>query len=195
MGAMMGSAVVLAALALAGAGCYSSPKNGFDEAVAAGERPVAMKGEGAFFGGKLGAVITLSRGVGSGVKNSKFRPPDVHSALNSADDQKDAEAYLAARMEIGSPLAPITIRLILENRTQQVLKIEIVEMNSDLGNFAVQPDSLLLNAGQQSEPNPMISQLGVTSDQIPFTVTLTVGNKTETQTIVVKDLPGANLSP
>jgi hypothetical protein len=77
------------------------------------------------------------------------------------------------------------MHLKLENRTGQVVSVDIQEMNSDLGNFAVEPEILSLAAGQVSEPNPMISQLGVTSDNIPVKVTLRMNGRTESQVISV----------
>jgi hypothetical protein len=178
--------------ALMGAGCTSGPPtNGFDDAVAAGERPVSMSGQGVFFGGKVGALITLSRGVGRGSKERKYRPPDPNDILNSEDDASSAMAYAVARGNLGSPMAPVTIHLKLQNHSQGDLKIEIVELNSDLGNFAVEPDTIILNAGETSEPNPMISQLGVTSNVLPFKVTLRLGQMSESQTILVKDVPSS----
>ena len=86
-------------------------------------------------------------------------------------------------------MAPVTIHLKLKNLSQGDIKVEIVELNSDLGNFAVEPDTVILNSGETSEPNPMISQLGVTSNVLPFKVTLRLGNSTESQTIPVRDIP------
>jgi hypothetical protein len=88
-------------------------------------------------------------------------------------------------------MAPVTIHLKLQNRTPGDLKVGIEEMNSDLGNFAVEPDTLILNGGETAEPTPMISQLGVTSNALPFKVTLSLGGENETQIITVKDLPVA----
>jgi hypothetical protein len=183
---------LLLGLAIAGGGCNSGPPtNGFDDAVAAGERPVSMSGQGLFFGGRVSAMVTLSRGVGRGSKERKYRPADPNDIMNSEDDAQSAMDYAVARGNLGSPMAPVTIHLKLENLTQGDLKIEIVELNSDLGNFAVEPDTVILNAGETSEPNPMISQLGVTSNVIPFKVTLSLGGETESATILVKDVPGS----
>jgi hypothetical protein len=192
---LVAPAGLLLGLVLAGAGCNSGPPtNGFDDAVAAGEKPVSMSGQGVFFGGRLVAVVTVGRGVGRGSKERKYRPPDPNDIMNSEDDASSAVAYAVARGNLGSPMAPVTIHLKLRNLTQGDIKVEIVELNSDLGNFAVEPDSVILNAGETSEPNPMISQLGVTSGALPFKVTLQLGNSTESQTIVVKDLVPAQPS-
>ena len=88
----------------------------------------------------------------------------------------------------GSPMPPITLRLKLANQTKQTLEVEIPEVNSDLGNFAVQPDHLTLAPGQAAEPNPMNSQLGMIGDDFPVKVGLRLGDKTESQVVMVRSL-------
>ncbi len=184
-------AAILVGLALAITGCSNGPPTtGFDEAVASGEKAVSMSGQGFYFDGKVGALVTVSRGVGRGSKLRAYRPPDPNDILNSESDADTAMRYVIARGNLGSPMPPVTIHLKLQNRTQGELKVEIDEMSSDLGNFAVDPDTVILNAGQTSEPSPMVSQLGVTSNEIPFKVTLKLGDHTESHTVVVKDVPG-----
>ncbi len=183
------ASALLAAVALGMAGCGTRPKDdSFDEAVATGERPVAMKGDATFFGGLLKATVTVSRGVGRGSAEGKAKLRRSDFAASERMDADEAAAYMRARGALGSPLPPVTIRLMLENRAQQAFKIEILDVNSDLGNFAVDPSNLSLGPGATAGPNPMISQLGVTSDDIPMVVTLRIGSKTETKTIEVKNL-------
>lgn len=186
---LIAPAGLLLGFVVTGTGCNSGPpSNGFDEAVAAGEKPVSMAGQGNFFGGKVDVLITLSRGVGRGSKERKYRPPEANDIMNSEDDASSAMFYAVARGNLGSPMAPVTIHLKLKNLSQGDIKVEIVELNSDLGNFAVEPDTVILNSGETSEPNPMISQLGVTSNVLPFKVTLRLGNSAESQTIPVRDI-------
>ena len=45
--------------------------------------------------------------------------------------------------------------------------------------------------GQTAEPDPMISQLGVSSDEIPFKVVLKAAGVKEAQTLAVRDVPKA----
>lgn len=103
-------------------------------------------------------------------------------------EQENAIAYLRAKAAIGSPLPPVTLHLRLRNLHSQPVSVEIETFNSDLGNFAVEPDNVTLAPHQLTEPTPMISQLGVTSDVIPVTVSLKLGGKTETKTILVRSL-------
>ena len=52
----------------------------------------------------------------------------------------------------------------------------------------VDPEVISLAPGETAEPIPMVSQLGVSSDDIPFTVSLIVAGQKETRTIEVKDV-------
>jgi hypothetical protein len=187
-------AALTAGLLLATSGCAERrPPDELAMAVAMGERPVAMKGSGTFFGGKIGATITISRGIGRGVgrapgggrRNDATRGelPDL-----SGMDNDEASAYIRAKVAVGSPLPPVTMHLKLENNSKETVSVEIGDFESDLGNFAVHPETLAMAPDQISEPDPMISQLGVTSDEIPVKVTLKLGTAKETQTIVVRSV-------
>jgi len=107
-------------------------------------------------------------------------------------EPEQAVAYQNARMALGSPLPPVTTRLKLQNRGTETLEIEILEVNSDLGNFAVRPAKIRVAPGQTAEPDPMISQLGVTSNEIPVKVTLRkVGDTAQSQILTVISLQPA----
>ena len=74
------SACALAAgLVLAGGGC-KTPRGGDElaNAVAVGERPVAMSGNSAFFDGQMNVVVTISRGIGRGIGGGKGSHTDKH---------------------------------------------------------------------------------------------------------------------
>ena len=107
-------------------------------------------------------------------------------------EPEQAVAYQNARMALGSPLPQVTTRLKLQNRGTETLEIEILEVNSDLGNFAVRPAKIRVAPGQTAEPDPMISQLGVTSDEIPVKVTLRkVDDTAQSQILTVISLQPA----
>lgn len=93
-----------------------------------------------------------------------------------------------ARRAQGSPMPPVTLRVQFENRGTEPLEIEVTDVNSELGNFAVRPPKLTLAAGAKGTLDPMVSQLGVTSDEIPVKVSVRLGGKKETQTIAVKNI-------
>jgi len=190
------------------AGCRSAPiqRDMMSDALKAGEQPVAMRGEETFLGGKVAAVATVSRGFDRGVKNDpnekragrRRRDDEVFGEVyntgygDSEEEQKEAieEYYRMARAQraAGSPMPPVTLRVAFENKTTEPLEIQITEVNSELGNFAVRPERLTLAPGQAGKLDPMISQLGVTSDEIPLKVEMRHAGKKESKIITVKNL-------
>jgi hypothetical protein len=181
------------------------------------ERPVAMRGETAFLEGKVAAVVTVSRGFDRGTAGGPARGKgrglreDEISGRNrrdeagafaevyniggygtSEEDQKEAIAeYMRqarARRAAGSPMPPVTLRVLLENRGTEPLELEVTEVNSSLGNFAVRPPKLTLAPGEKGLLEPMVSQLGVTSDEIPLKLAVRTGGKKEEQVVTVKNV-------
>jgi hypothetical protein len=219
----IGSAVALIAWAFAGAGCGgSTPRDLMMEEANARpiERPVAMKGEGMFLEGKLVAVATVSRGferVGNAGRGGKMnredfdeiggrrRRRDDEGAFtevyniggDSEEEQKEAmEDYIRqakARRAAGSPMPPVTLRVQFENRGPEPVVLEVTEVNSDLGNFAVRPPKITIAPGEKGMLDPMISQLGVSSDEIPLKLAIRVAGKKETQVVPVKNVIAASL--
>lgn len=211
----MGSiALVWAVLSLAVAGCNSGavPRDLMSEEVNAEktERPVAMKGDATFLDGKLAATATVSRGFDRGQKGGPRLTPGERRRRSAADDpygdngfdffgggdseeaQKAAvEEYVRqakARRAAGSPMPPVTLRVLLENRGTEPIEVEVTEVNSDLGNFAVRPPKLTLAPGEKSALEPMVSQLGVTNDEIPLKLAVRSGGKKESQVVTVRNI-------
>ena len=212
------TAVILGAALAAVEGCnsHSGPRDLMMEEANAGatERPVAMKGEGTFLDGKLAAVATVSRGFdrGPGARGRgkgggpgeeaygrRGRRDDAGAFTEvyniygeSEEEQKEAmEEYIRqarARRAAGSPMPPVTLRVQFENKGTEPLEIEVTDVNSDLGNFAVRPPKLVIPPGEKGSLDPMISQLGVTSDEIPLKLVVRQGGKKETQVVVVKNI-------
>ncbi|HUR56898.1 MAG TPA: hypothetical protein VM029_04255 [Opitutaceae bacterium] len=212
------TAVILGAALAASAGCnsHNGPRDLMMEEANAGatERPVAMKGEGTFLEGKLAATATVSRGFdrgpgargrgkggGSGEEayGRRGRRDDAGAFTEvyniygeSEEEQKEAmEEYIRqarARRAAGSPMPPVTLRVQFENKGTEPLEIEVTDVNSDLGNFAVRPPKLVIPPGEKGSLDPMISQLGVTSDEIPLKLVIRQGAKKETQVVVVKNI-------
>jgi hypothetical protein len=187
------------------------------------ERPVAMRGEGTFLEGKVAALATVSRGFDRGAKagrggrggnrpgeglyeDGRRRRDDVGAFTevyniggygDSEEEQKEAmEDYIRqarARRAAGSPMPPVTLRVLFENKGTEPLELEVTEVNSDLGNFAVRPPKLTIPPGEKAVLDPMISQLGVTSDEIPLKLAVKVGAKKEQQVVVVKNVLAESL--
>jgi hypothetical protein len=94
-----------------------------------------------------------------------------------------------------SPLPPINLWLQLTSTAGDPLNVGIVDFKSDLGDFAVQPEQVTLTPGQSVEAEPMISRLGVTSLNIPVTVTLRLNGKIETHVLTLQPVDSAAKSP
>jgi hypothetical protein len=106
----------------------------------------------------------------------------------SPADFEGGDAPRRAGGQLGSPMPPVTLSLSLTNSAQEgaPLEVEIVDFESDLGNFALKPDHLTLAPGQTGGPGSVVSRLGVTSAEIPVKVTLRLGDKKETQSVVLR---------
>ena len=187
------------------------------------ERPVAMRGEGTFLDGKVAALATVSRGFDRGVRGGprtrkgekgegvydegrRNRRDDAGAFTevyniggygDSEEEQKEAmQDYVRqarARRAAGSPMPPVTLRVLFENKGTEPLELEVTEVNSDLGNFAVRPPKLTIAPGEKGILEPMISQLGVTSDEIPLKLAVRAGGKKEQQVVVVKNIIAESL--
>lgn len=167
---------------------------GFDRGVTAGPRtgrgrgaPGTREGEGIYEDGRrrrddVGAFTEVYNIGGYG---------------DSEEEQKEAmQDYIRqarARRAAGSPMPPVTLRVLFENKGTEPLELEVTEVNSDLGNFAVRPPKLTIAPGEKGVLEPMISQLGVTSDEIPLKLALRAGGKKEQQVIVVKNILAESL--
>ncbi|MDO8539818.1 MAG: hypothetical protein Q7S40_05200 [Opitutaceae bacterium] len=212
-----------ASLAIVGTGCrtQSGPRDLMMEEAQKGtavERPVAMKGEGSFLDGKVTAVATVSRGFDRGTpgrgrtrrgsgddefgrrgrRDDENPFTEVYNIYgDSEEEQKEAiKEYVRqamARRAAGSPMPPVTLRVEFENRTPEPMEIEVTEVNSYLGNFAVRPPKLTLAPGAKGVLDPMVSQLGVTSDEIPLKLEVRYGGKKELQVVKVKNVIAASL--
>lgn len=200
--------VLAAGLALIlGPGCEHKQVDQMTQAVESGERPVAMAGSEAFMGGRVVARVTVSRGIGRGYKHVKAglihggTAFDATQTLADQDRENEVEAkeayedYAKARAVIGTPLPPVTLHLILINPGAAPVTVTVADFESDLGNFVVFPETLTVPAGDSSEPTAMVSQLGVSSDVIPVTVTLKVAGTRETRVIQVRNLLDAGGKP
>jgi hypothetical protein len=157
---------------------------------------------GSFGGAAMGDMTKTMDGGGVGVGGpSKAGEYSGNKGMGGITDpeepsEKSAEAAKQSAQLHDSELPPALLRLRLENTTQATLVVEVHEMNSELGNFAVRPDTLTLAPGQSAEPDPMESMLGLETYRVPVKVTLRAGGKTETKILtllVVK--PAADAPP
>ena len=87
------------------------------------------------------------------------------------------------------------LRLRLENTTAAAIEIEVRDLDSALGDFAVRPDKLTVMPGQSDEPDPMESLLGLDSYDLPVTVTLRISGKTETKVLTLHLVNPPSVTP
>jgi hypothetical protein len=165
---------------------------GFDRGVrdgkgGKGRRPGLREGEGIYEEGRrrrddVGAFTEVYNIGGYG---------------DSEEEQKEAmQDYIRqarARRAAGSPMPPVTLRVLFENKGADPIELEVTEVNSDLGNFAVRPPKLTIAPGEKGMLEPMISQLGVTSDEIPLKLAVRTGGRKEQQVVVVKNIIAESL--
>jgi hypothetical protein len=183
------SAAAALGWALAVSGCVNKSNDEVTKAVISGEKQVVMAGTGSYFGGILVAKVTVGRGIGHGLPKGGHR--------GGEEERKTYEEYADTdrKVMLGAPLPPVTLHLFLTNAGPGTLSVTIDDFNSELGNFVVDPEVISLAPGETQEPIPMVSQLGVSSDDIPFTVSLIVAGQKETRTIEVKDVIDAAAPP
>jgi hypothetical protein len=82
--------------------------------------------------------------------------------------------------------APIVFRLRLTNHGAAPVDIEVVDFDSVLGNFVVQPEKITVKPGESVEAEPMVSRLGAPSAEVPLTVNLQAGGHAEKQVLTLR---------
>jgi hypothetical protein len=95
---------------------------------------------------------------------------------------------MVALQVMGSPLPPVLLRVQLNNTGTEPANVGIDLFKSYLGDFAVRPATVTVPAAGRAGPEGMSSRLGVTSNEIPVQLTLTLDGKTETHTVLVKNV-------
>jgi len=189
--------VTVAIVGCSGIGYQKATPQNDPETIASA--PIAMQGETSYFDGTINARVTVSRGFGEDMSQQlQKKIEDDTPSLSEVFDEELADRVkhpfgetiqkMSALVPRGSPIPPVIIRLRLTNATSEPQSVEIVELNSILGNFAVQPSPLSVPANGNAEPEAMSSRLGVTSAQIPVTVVLRVNGRTERQVLNVQTL-------
>ncbi len=176
--------VILAAFT----GCETTPKEHPLE-IAADTQPVSLAGEATFFAHTLRAGLTLQRGRPGAVMPKSARPPREYAPMLQphaiGTTVPGGEDERGGSMQVSAPGPALTLRLSLQNLGANNLEVQIVELNSELGNFAVRPERLTLAPGQAGEVDPMISQLGVVAQSIAVKLVLRVAGQTESQTLIL----------
>jgi hypothetical protein len=71
-----------------------------------------------------------------------------------------------------SNMTAVSFHVRLFNHAPYPVEVEVLDFNSDLGDFVVEPEKILIQPNASAETEPMTSRLGVTSDAIPLSVTI-----------------------
>lgn len=82
-----------------------------------------------------------------------------------------------------SNLPPVQLRLRLTNHDSAPAVVTVLDFNSAIGNFVVQPEKITVPPGGSVEAEPMISRLGVPADEVPLTVRLLLDGRPEKQVL------------
>ena len=85
-----------------------------------------------------------------------------------------------------SNLPPIQLRLRLTNHGDTPADVVVVDFDSALGNFVVEPPRITIKPAESVEAEPMVSRLGISTQEIPLTVKLHVGGRTEQQVLMLR---------
>lgn len=86
----------------------------------------------------------------------------------------------------------VQLFLTLTNRSAHPMDIEVLELNSALGNFAVSPAKVSLAPGQSAAFEPMTSRLGIPQGDLPITLRLRASGITDEQTVMLKRVATAD---
>jgi hypothetical protein len=165
-------------------------------------RPVAMLGEQKFFDGRINAMVTVSQGLDGLARRGGWRTlgrtradaPDLQDVFSRElyDQEKNDLGQtinkMVALQVMGSQLPPVLLRIQLNNTGAEPAEIGIELFKSYLGDFAVRPEKVSVPAGARSGPEGMSSRLGVTSNEIPVQLTLNLNGRSETHTVLVKNV-------
>ena len=84
---------------------------------------------------------------------------------------------------------PVQLRLRLTNHGADPVDVAVIDFNSVLGDFVVQPEKISVKPGESVEADPMISRLGVSGETIPLTVKLHISGRTEEQVLTLRVVP------
>lgn len=96
----------------------------------------------------------------------------------------DAEERGPMMQETSMP--PVALRIRLTNTSKETLEVTFLLCKSELGDFAVRPEKIALAPDQTAEPDPMTSQLGLTTTELALQVGLRSNGKSEEKTLTLQ---------
>jgi len=129
-------------------------------------------------GGSSGRVGGFGSGGHGGHRGGGGRggPPPNDGA---GDEQARAPIH-------ASNLPGAALRLRLTNHGGEAVDVEVLDFDSSLGDFVVEPPRITLPPGKPIEAEPMVSRLGVGTGEIPLTIRLRLNGRNEQQVLTLR---------
>jgi len=197
---------VLAAAVLAG--CSSGPdRHAMMEEARHSVPPMAA--QETYFDGRIVAHLSLSTGdreggsdhgdsggggarSGGGGRHGGGGRRGGMGGGNSAGSGDSSGGDLAQQARHNESIMPaVMLHLRLQNQSTEAVVVEVRDLNSELGDFAVRPDTFTIAPGETVEPDGMQSLLGVDTFSLPVTLELRIGEKTESKVLTLKPVAPA----
>jgi hypothetical protein len=138
------------------------------------QRPLQLRGSDVFFDGRLAVQAAVLQ---------RFAPLSSGDAEKSAGRPRD----LLAGGQPAAQARTTLLRLRLENRSDQNIEVEIVRVDSGLGDFTGRPDRLMLAPNQIASIESPVSGQKVTAHSLPVDVALRLAGNVETRKLVLND--------
>ena len=141
-------------------------------------------------GGHMGGEIPSGRHHGGGMSmgggTGGGHGGGGRGGMGPSSDEGDPSNFRGGPSFQDASMPPVALRLRLTNTGKETAEVTVVLCKSELGDFAVRPEKLVLAPGQAVEPEPMTSRLGLTSAELVLKVGLRVAGKAEQKDLVLK---------
>jgi hypothetical protein len=145
------------------------------------------RGRSGGFSGGMGMGGGGMRGGFGGGGGGRGRPGEGGGPPEGGTDGGAQRAPMRA-----SDQPPIQLRLRLINHGTAPADVAVLDFDSALGNFVVQPQKITIQPGESVEAAPMVSRLGAPEGEIPLTVRLRVGDRSEQQVLTLRAVKEAS---
>lgn len=146
-------------------------------------------------GGSASPEMELNTSEDARKREAKQNGPyQGNEGMSRIAEQEDPESPEARRRR-EAQMPPTLLRMLLQNPGAATLVVQIRDVDSELGNFAIRPDTVTLAPGQSIEVEPMQSMLGLQSHALPVTITLRADGKTQTKILTLRPVPAAAATP
>lgn len=139
------------------------------------QRPMQLRAHSAFFAGRISV---------SAVHAQRF------ALLPSSDATEPGERPAGTAFQASPPpevARASMLRLRLENRSPENLEVEIVRVESMLGEIVARPGRLMLAPHQTANIDALVAEQKISAGSIPVSVGLRLAGHLETRNLVLND--------